>query len=527
MRRQRAEPSGIAHSISRRRSLSDPLAAALRPPENETHAEREKRLEAEEKAKQVSDGIDEMIRAEKKERRVKQEVKVLLLGQSESGKSTTLKPFSMFIDPAMTEFQLMHSPAAFRADRMAWRAVIYLNLVRSVRRILDAITPDIVEADEQDDDTATLDAASINITSSGRPGSSMSSARVPKFDIHRKRLEPLLALEERLIRMLSSPDEDEATHLGPVPQGWSPPEAWTSSQAGPSGTSNGIGTNVTVASEFTITSPVSPSSAPPPYVPHGSSSSKHKKQPEMALHHTTNWKKAFALGGKSKNPKNDQTNEIAGWWDDPDDPVHILNACAPSMQDLWRDKTVRARLNDKKLRLEESSGFYLNEISRITAKRYIPTDDDVLKARLKTLGVVEHKFTLQGAGTKGIDWKIFDVGGATNQRQAWAPYFEDANAIIFLAPISAFDQVLAEDTKVNRLEDSLLLWKSVVSNKLLADVNIVLFLNKCDLLQSKLNAGVRLKDHMTSYGDRPNDYQAVSEFRDIIIKHNLKNLALV
>ena len=74
------------------------------------------------------------------------------------------------------------------------------------------------------------------------------------------------------------------------------------------------------------------------------------------------------------------------------------------------------------------------------------------------------------------------------------------NAIIFLAPISAFDQVLAEvclfcylpdhdslaatqDPRVNRLEDSLLLWKSVVSNKLLAKVNIVLFLNKCDLLQ--------------------------------------------
>ena len=73
------------------------------------------------------------------------------------------------------------------------------------------------------------------------------------------------------------------------------------------------------------------------------------------------------------------------------------------------------------------------------------------------------------------------------------------NAIIFLAPISTFDQVLAEvccfyregtvalivpkDPHVNRLEDSLLLWKSIVSNKLLSNVNIVLFLNKVDLLQ--------------------------------------------
>lgn len=36
---------------------------------------------------------------------------------------------------------------------------------------------------------------------------------------------------------------------------------------------------------------------------------------------------------------------------------------------------------------------------------------------------------------------------------------------------------------MNRVEDSLLLWRSIVANKLLSRVNIILFLNKCDLLQ--------------------------------------------
>lgn len=91
MRRHKAEPTGTFSVGHRRRSLSDPLAAALRPPKDETPEQRERRLNDEQEAKRVSDGIDEMIRAEKKEKRVKQEVKVLLLGQSESGKSTTLK----------------------------------------------------------------------------------------------------------------------------------------------------------------------------------------------------------------------------------------------------------------------------------------------------------------------------------------------------------------------------------------------------------------------------------------------------
>jgi len=193
--------------------------------------------------------------------------------------------------------------------------------------------------------------------------------------------------------------------------------------------------------------------------------------------------------------------------------VHVLNRCAPAMTDLWRDPRVRQRLAEKRIRLEESSGFYLDEIDRVTAKMYFPTDEDVLKARLKTNGVIEHTFSLpRNSEFRGVEWKIYDVGGARQQRQAWPPYFDDVNAIIFLAPISAFDQVLAEDPMVNRLEDSLLLWQYVISNKLLATVNIVLFLNKCDLLKRKLESGVRLTHHMPSYGDRPNDYESVSNY---------------
>ena len=100
------------------------------------------------------------------------------------------------------------------------------------------------------------------------------------------------------------------------------------------------------------------------------------------------------------------------------------------------------------------------------------------------------------------------------------------HAIIILVPISAFDQQLAEvctapnsvdisspcpqDRYMNRLEDSVGLWKSVIENKVLAHVNIVLFLNKCDLLKKKLESGVRLNHYMPSY-NRPNDYETVSQ----------------
>jgi guanine nucleotide-binding protein subunit alpha len=99
------------------------------------------------------------------------------------------------------------------------------------------------------------------------------------------------------------------------------------------------------------------------------------------------------------------------------------------------------------------------------------------------------------------------------KRVAWASYFDDVDAIIFLCPISCFDEQLREDRRINRLEDSYLLWKSVCSSRILAKTEIILFLNKCDLLHNKIKRGLCIKDHIPSYGSRKNDTVTVMRCR--------------
>jgi hypothetical protein len=230
---------------------------------------------------------------------------------------------------------------------------------------MDAITPEVEPVDDHEDEVGILETASIIISSNGRPASAISGTKVVNYEIHKRRLEPLLGLEERLTRLLSSPDEDEATHLGPIPKGWQPPPEWdsypsSSSYLNMAGHANGRPTPYVHIPHGSHSSPVSPLSTSSSYSqqpPSPESGLSRSKKPEMAVHHTTNWKKAFALGGKTKNPKSEHSGEIAGWWDDPDDPVHVLNACAPAMLDLWKDQSVRERLYEKRVRLEESSGL--------------------------------------------------------------------------------------------------------------------------------------------------------------------------
>jgi guanine nucleotide-binding protein subunit alpha len=110
------------------------------------------------------------------------------------------------------------------------------------------------------------------------------------------------------------------------------------------------------------------------------------------------------------------------------------------------------------------------------------------------------------------DWRVFDVGGARSLRAAWVPFFDNMDAIIFLAPISCFDQTLAEDPTVNRLQDSIMLWKSIVSNQLMKNTEIVLFLNKIDIFKAKLAAGVQFGHYVISYGNRPNEFEPATKY---------------
>jgi hypothetical protein len=54
-------------------------------------------------------------------------------------------------------------------------------------------------------------------------------------------------------------------------------------------------------------------------------------------------------------------------------------------------------------------GSFLNDIERIGRRSYEPSDEDVVRARLRTLGVQQYNFFVE---SMGHEWQIFDVGGS-------------------------------------------------------------------------------------------------------------------
>ena len=244
------------------------------------------------------------------------------------------------------EFQLLHTPAAFHAERIAWRFVIYLNLVRSIRRILDAISPDYETLNSHilgDDDDENAEAASLIISSTDATSSS-SYHGIKGYENYQHRLAPLLVLEQRLIALLSDEEDNEEREATRLATTWSASSSSSGSTRAPKAPPDlGGGLEVVIPQDVVQPGPNSPLSP--------------QSTQEISVKTTSNWKKALSLGGRMKSPKSPHSGELEGWWEDPDDPVHILNKCALAMLDLWKDPNVKQRLVEKRLRLEESSGL--------------------------------------------------------------------------------------------------------------------------------------------------------------------------
>ncbi|KAJ7416744.1 Guanine nucleotide-binding protein G(o) subunit alpha [Pitangus sulphuratus] len=153
-----------------------------------------------------------------------------------------------------------------------------------------------------------------------------------------------------------------------------------------------------------------------------------------------------------------------------------------AMMRLWADSGIQECFNrSREYQLNDSAQYYLDSLDRIGAADYQPTEQDILRTRVKTTGIVETHFTF-----KNLHFRLFDVGGQRSERKKWIHCFEDVTAIIFCVALSGYDQVLHEDETTNRMHESLKLFDSICNNKWFTDTSIILFLNKKDIFEEKI-----------------------------------------
>jgi guanine nucleotide-binding protein G(i) subunit alpha len=115
-----------------------------------------------------------------------------------------------------------------------------------------------------------------------------------------------------------------------------------------------------------------------------------------------------------------------------------------AVRNLWRDPGVKEAVSrSREFQLNDSAVYYFNSIDRMSSSGYMPTDQDILRSRVKTTGITETTFKVGE-----LTYKLFDVGGQRSERKKWIHCFENVTALVFLVSLSEYDQMLYEDESV-------------------------------------------------------------------------------
>jgi guanine nucleotide-binding protein G(i) subunit alpha len=154
---------------------------------------------------------------------------------------------------------------------------------------------------------------------------------------------------------------------------------------------------------------------------------------------------------------------------------------------------------DIKIANDDNSLF--DAVTRISDSEYIPTDIDILGSRIKTTGITETTFELNG-----MPAKFYDPGGTRSERKKWIHTFKKVNAIVFLVDIAAYDRSLFEDESANRMQEALTVFESIVNSRHFppTQTRFILLFTKVDRLEETLRRSPIRKFFPDFEGDEKN-----------------------
>lgn len=162
----------------------------------------------------------------------------------------------------------------------------------------------------------------------------------------------------------------------------------------------------------------------------------------------------------------------------------------------------------------ENFDYFMKEIERIGKSNYLPSENDILRCRSKSLGIIETRFKYDGT-----IFRLVDVGGQRTERKKWIHCFEGVSGVLFVAALSEYDQTCYEDNTTSRMQESLKLFNEICAVKFFNSSIIFLLLNKEDLFQEKVKK-VDPKVCFSDYTGGCNSRNALEYIQEEFLKRN-------
>ncbi|CAH8467122.1 unnamed protein product [Schistosoma haematobium] len=195
---------------------------------------------------------------------------------------------------------------------------------------------------------------------------------------------------------------------------------------------------------------------------------------------------------------------------DLEDSVELTPERINAIRQLWADQGMKECYERRReFQLSDSSKYYLNNFDRIADPDYLPSLQDILRVRVPTTGIIEYPFNL--------DSTVFRI--ITNHVLVIVPNYTIIGNDITGDKRNSLTQLKMKLSKclhlttrvINRMEESLLLFKTIINYECFQSLSIILFLNKKDILEEKIQYS-HLVDYFPKFTGPKNDAIAARNF---------------
>ena len=166
-------------------------------------------------------------------------------------------------------------------------------------------------------------------------------------------------------------------------------------------------------------------------------------------------------------------------------------ALGEAVHGLWQLPAIKATYQKRGVlfSLEDNMDYWFNKGKQVMAEDYQPSDEDILKTRVRTAGVAKYEFE-----KSGVRFMLVDIGGQRNERKKWLYQFDEVTAVIWVTALNHYNSVLFEDESRNAMHDAIEAFDMYVNRVEFYDSEIILFLNKSDLftecIENKISLSV-------------------------------------
>lgn len=185
---------------------------------------------------------------------------------------------------------------------------------------------------------------------------------------------------------------------------------------------------------------------------------------------------------------------------------------------IYNDSEVGKVLQkSSELQIHDHLDYMMGRIDEFIHPTFIPCNDDILKVRVRTTGIFEISYQFEQ-----LHFTVMDMGGQRSERRKWIFFFEDVTAVLFVLALNEYDMRLREEPTMNRMTESLNLFKNIINNQYFTDTPIIFFLNKTDLFREKIQK-VDLKQCFPEYNGGLHYEPALKFIQDKFISFNMNN----